>query len=306
MKVFAAYYNNPIRVNASSGGLFPCIAQHFLKMGGVVYGVSMSNDFAFAEYKRITDESDLKQIIGSKYLQVTVNNVFLTVKEDLENNLDVFFVGTPCIINGLILYLGKRYSNLFTADIVCHGVPSEILWEKYIEGKTIENVNFRSKKYGWINYGIQINNKFTHRDEDTFMRFFRSDLCLRPSCYNCIPKQNKHSDITLGDFWGIDEINSSFDDDKGASLLIIRTKKGEELFSEIKEELNYFECTYDAAVKNNPSEYRSSIMPSERELFIADINKCNLSLLERRYLKKSSLQEKIKRRIKKALQYFNY
>ena len=306
MKAYAAYYDNPIRDKSSSGGLFPCIALSVLNAGGVVYGVSMSDDYSFAEYKRVTKASELDSIIGSKYIQVKVSNVFLDIKHDLENGLFVLYVGTTCTVNGLILFLDKKYANLLTIDILCHGVPSQLLWSSFIKNKRIKKLNFRSKKYGWVNYGMTINNKFTHRDENEFMRLYLSDLCLRPSCYNCSPKKNKFSDISLGDFWGITEMYPVFNDDRGVSLVITRTDNGERMLGRIRNQLVCIECSYEDAVKHNSTEYKSPPLPENRKLFIDDLKRCTLKKLEMKYIGKNKNIDLFMRKIRNVVRRFVY
>lgn len=156
---YAAYSENvEERLNSSSGGIFSLLAKKILSVGGVVYGVAMSDDCRTAEFVRITDSSDLEKIQGSKYLQAHVGKVFKQVMNDLENNVKVLFSGTGCQVNGLKGFLGKDYDNLYCVDIVCHGTPSPALWKKYVEYIETENnaklihVNFRCKSQSWTDF----------------------------------------------------------------------------------------------------------------------------------------------------------
>ena len=127
MKTYAAYYNNDIRLSSSSGGIFSIIADSF----DVIYGVAMSEDCYGAEFVRV--EGDVAPLRGSKYFQAKVGDTFREVKKDLLDGKRVLFSGTGCQINGLSLFLGKGYENLFLLDIICHGVPSPKLWKEYVE-----------------------------------------------------------------------------------------------------------------------------------------------------------------------------
>lgn len=191
---------------------------------------------------------ELKEIFlllrGSKYLQAKVGESFKSVKKDLLNGKRVLFSGTGCQINGLSLFLGKEYPNLFLLDVICHGVPSPKLWKEYVEyqekkhGK-VESVNFRCKDESWQNFGMKENYLYIPRIKDPFMTFFLSDLSLRPSCYACQAKNTRMSDMTIADFWGIEEIAPEMDDGKGTSLIITRTNKGQNLFNSIEMDLRW-------------------------------------------------------------------
>ena len=171
MKVYAAYYDNKIRLNSSSGGVFSRIASEF----DIVYGVALTTDCYKCEFVRV--EKDVSSIRGSKYLQAKVGESYKNVKKDLLDGKRVLFSGTGCQINGLLLFLGKEYSNLFLLDVICHGVPSPKLWRKYVDyqekkyGK-INSVNFRCKEDSWQNFGMKENNLYIPRSKDPFMIFF--------------------------------------------------------------------------------------------------------------------------------------
>lgn len=283
MKTFAAYYDNEIRMKSSSGGIFSLLATKF----DVIYGVTLSKDCYSAEFTRV-DDGNISSLRGSKYFQAYVGNAFKHVKEDLIQGKKVLFSGTGCQINGLKHYLRNDYINLVTVDVICHGVPSQKLWSKYVKyqeykyGKII-NVDFRCKNDSWHNFGIKENQLYISKDDDTFMRFFLRNYCLRPSCYRCIAKQYKESDISIADFWGIEEICPEMNDGKGTSLVITRTKKGEMLFDSIKKSIKYKEVKYEDGVKYNDSEYKSVYRPNQRDTFYVDLNSMTFLEIEKKY-----------------------
>lgn len=289
MKVYAAKYNNPIRLNSSSGGLFFAIAEYIIDNGGIVYGVAMSEDCYNAEFIRVSDKVGLERILGSKYLQARPGDIFKKIKEDLIEGYQVLFSGTGCQVNGLKLYLGKDYTNLLCIDVVCHGTPSPELWRKYVNalenkhGK-IQSVNFRHKKNGWNNFGLMKNQIYHSKDIDSFMQLFLNNYCLRPSCYECVAKSMKLADISLADFWGIGEVVPSFNDDKGTSLVIVRTEKGQKVFDTITEKIEIVEVSYEDGVKKNPAEYKSTKRPKERDVFFVDMNKMGFKKLVDKYI----------------------
>lgn len=289
MEVYAAKYNKPVRMESSSGGIFSVMAENIIDNGGIVYGIAMSEDCYSAEVIRVTDRIDLKKILGSKYLQANAGDIFKAVKRDLTDGYQVLFSGTGCQINGLKLFLGKNYPNLLCVDVICHGVPSPKLWKKYIgslENKygKIQSVNFRHKKNGWNNFGLMKNQKYHSKDIDSYMQLFLNNYCLRPSCYECAAKSLKLADISLADFWGIREVVPNFDDDKGVSLVIVRTEKGHEIFDKVSKRIEYIEVEYEDGVKKNPAEYKSTKKPELRDTFFADMNRMNYKMLVAKYI----------------------
>ena len=311
INTYAAYCKeNEIRLASSSGAVFSLLSNHVLKQQGVVYGVAMTDDCKAAEYVRIDSQDELYRLRGSKYMQAKVENTYIQVQKDLKDGKKVLFSGTGCQINGLKFFLGKEYANLLCADIVCHGVPSPLLWKKYVEDlekKTNANlvsVNFRSKDKGWQDFGMkELNSEhkeiYTSKNLNPYMQMFLKNYCLRPSCYACIAKDKKMSDMTIGDFWGIDSVVPEMNDGKGVSLVIIRTIKGSEMFEDVKKDLYFKEVEYSESVRWNPSEYCSVKRPNERDKFFLDMHAMTFEELEKQYVAiKPSLKFIIKKMIK--------
>ncbi|MBE7031632.1 MAG: 4Fe-4S dicluster domain-containing protein [Ruminococcaceae bacterium] len=283
-KVYACINNNEeTRQQSSSGGVFSLLAEHILKQDGVVFGAAFDEDLN-VNHIEITDITDLEKLYGSKYLQSRIGDTYKSAKEYLEAGKVVLFTGTPCQISGLKAYLGKDYENLFTQDLICHGVPSPSVWQKYLRfreksaGASTRRTFFRHKKYGWKMFSVLLD--FTNSTEylqifskDLYMRAFLSNLCLRPSCYNCHSKSvERESDITLADFWGIEKVCPEFFDDKGTSLVLVNSKRGQQLFADVASKMRYTEVDMDAALKFNYPAYRSVAMPKNRELFMSLVN----------------------------------
>lgn len=284
MKTYAAIYkDNAIRENSSSGGIFSALADKF----DVVYGVAMTKDCYGAEMIRV--EGDIYPLRGSKYFQAKVGDAFKQVKKDLEEGRKVLFSGTGCQINGLSLFLGKEYSNLILLDIICHGTPSPKLWREYVEyqekqhGK-LESVNFRCKDDSWIDFGMKENQLYISKDKDSFMQMFLRNYCLRPACYECHAKHYKKSDMTIADFWGIENVAPEMSDGRGTSLAIARTEKGQELFESVKSELKWKEVTYEEGARGNSAEFSSAPRPQQRNTFFKDLENKSFIKLEKKYL----------------------
>lgn len=276
--------NTSVRLNSSSGGVFSIIAEFILCRGGVVYGVAYDNQWN-THHICVEDKKDLQMLRGSKYIQSKTENSFKETKERLERGQYVLYSGTECQISGLKRYLNKEYDNLITVGVLCHGVPSQLVWEKYIQNKIEKNqsnisaISFRNKDSGWKDYSVVINfeNGNIYRSkmsQDKYMNMFLSEICLRPSCYDCkFKKLERNSDITLGDCWGIERYMPEMDDNNGTSVILIHSKKGKKIFESIKNELNYKESDKDKAISPY-ADSRNSVVPHiNRKKYLKAVNK---------------------------------
>lgn len=285
-KAYACYnLNEEIRKESSSGGIFTLLASNIIDRGGIIYGAAFNHNYE-VEHIKITTKKELNKLRGSKYVQSKIGEVYAEIKELLNQEKIVYFSGTPCQIDGLLCFLDKKYDNLICQDIICHGVPSPMVWKDYVESKNEEygskpvRINFRQKNSGWNLYELSLQYKdssynYCHKD-DLFMRAFLSNLILRPSCYNCSSKSlHRNSDITLADFWGIDNIDKCMNDDKGISLIFINSNKGKNLFKEILDDIRYKEVDINDAVKYNCSAYLSVKEPKKRKAFFRNYGKIN-------------------------------
>lgn len=312
--------NDEIRLKSSSGGIFYLLAKHIITKNGIVFGVVYNKDFSAVNHIAIENVQDITKMMTSKYLQSNINNTYRECKKFLNEGRIVLFTGTPCQIEGLLSYLNKKYDNLITQDIICHGVPSPKIWRMYLNmlnkkaGQEVPvQTNFRQKNSGWNSYELSV--KYTdssyeksHHD-DIYMKAFLKDYILRDSCYQCkFKKYNRLSDITLADFWGIDNVAPDMNDNKGTSLVIISSNKGKELFEEIKEEVQYREVPFDESIQYNKSYYKSVSMPKNREKFFSNINENNFDDVVKKYIKKPMYRRIIgkgKRAVKKVLHRCN-
>lgn len=296
--VYAAKNKNEvIRRASSSGGIFSILAEQVITDGGVVFGAKFDENWEVVhDYTETID--GLAAFRGSKYLQSRIEDNYKKVKVFLQNGRKVLFSGTPCQIAGLKSFLQKDYDNLVCVDFVCHGVPSPKVWRKYnfeIAKKNernllsrfffsncrslVKGINFRDKSSGWKKFSLTFSFSETSGkieknsliksvvfSQDAFMKAFLKNIILRPSCYGCRFREGKsESDITLGDFWGIDKLKPEFDDDLGVSLVMINSSKGYSFLPTT--ELTYIRMTYDDAKKHNSSIYKSSQEHSMRNYF---------------------------------------
>ena len=295
-----------VREKSSSGGVFTVLANYIIERGGVVFGAAFDDDFQVV-HKRVDKIEDLDCLRGSKYVQSKIGDTYQQAKKYLQENRLVLFTGTPCQIGGLYAYLGRDYENLYTQDLICHGAPSPMVWDKYVAYRTsMENdakprkIAFRAKNEGWKRYSVSFvfDNDTEYRqtlDKDLYMNAFLQNLCLRPSCYQCAFKGlERESDITLADFWGIQNVMPEMDDDKGTSLVIIQSEKGEKLFKEVSKNLEFKQVDLKTAVKYNSSMIASCATSKNREKFLYEINSDNFETVTRKY-SKVSLKQKIRR-----------
>lgn len=271
LKVYAAKSNDEeLRRQSSSGGIFTLLAEAVIHEGGVVFGARFDGQWNVVH--SWTDTPDgLVAFRGSKYVQSVIGNTYNEAKEFLRQGRKVLFTGTPCQIAGLKKFLRKDYDNLLTVDIICHGVPSPLVWQNYIdEMRTkgdIVDVSFRDKTYGWAQYGFSLSyvspaanaseslerhTSLFPRSENIFMRGFLADLYLRPSCHACPSRSGKScSDITLGDFWGVKSVHPVMNDDKGCSAVLIHSTKGQMVYDMLlKDDV---ESAYEYLLAENPS-----------------------------------------------------
>lgn len=303
IEVYAAINrNDKIRYESSSGGVFTLLAEEIIKQEGVVFGAKWNSEWEVEHGYSETIEG-LKDFRGSKYVQSNINGSYSRVECFLKKGRKVLFTGTPCQIAGLRLYLKKDYENLLLVDCICHGVPSPGVFRQYLyelhEMANLERIKrkcpflkrikkdvynltdivFRDKRHGWNNYyctfifssGRKTKQFSAPNMKNVYFRGFNSDLFSRPSCYACSFRGLRSgSDITLGDFWGINEVMPTFDDNKGVGAVIINTLKGKNLFNSL--DIKFFKSSYDIICHYNHSIIKSDPPHSRRSDFFAHNN----------------------------------
>lgn len=307
--VYAAYSKlKDIRQNSSSGGVFTHLAEYVLENDGVVFGAAFDAEFQ-VHHIQVDDIEDLKLLRGSKYVQSRIERTYEAAQNVLKGNKMVLFTGTPCQIDGLRLFLGRDYDKLYTQDLICHGVPSPAVWDRYLQTQIeqkqshVKNICFRDKVNGWNKYSltVEFDNKESVSDVFTvnpMMKAYLRDMCLRPSCYECPSKGIKRSsDITLADFWNVQDYFLDLNDNKGIDLVICHSQKGEELLNSIKGNL---ECRQGklSMISTNLPLLQSPKRPAKRDNFIKDVLQNNSFETEVDKYCSIPLTEKISTKIK--------
>lgn len=317
LAVYAAKnIDEKIRLKSSSGGIFTLLAEQIISDGGVVFGARFNEKWeVIHDYTESVD--GLEAYRGSKYVQSIIGDNYIKAKQFLSNGRKVLFSGTPCQIAGLKKFLRKDYENLLTVEVVCHGVPSPMVWQDYLDYKrakraagkntvssclneipVITGISFRDKTNGWKKYGFKIsyaaskavknsvskaaetNCEITPFNEDLFMRGFLNNLYLRPSCYHCAARKGKSgADISIADYWGVQTVHPEMDDDRGVGLILVNSKKGESIFTDIKNATNLTLSDYNKSIIYNPCIEKSVAVPKCRDEFWESYSKNNIKAI---------------------------
>lgn len=287
---------NNIRKKSSSGGVFYYLASQVLEQGGVVYGAAFQNRYMSVAHECIVHRGNIRKLMGSKYLQSDLDTIFITIKKQLEEGTTILFSGTPCQVSGLKSFLGKDYNNLVCVSVICHGVPSPLLWKKYVKHYLSKHhypltyCNFRSKKNGWRRFGIKMRTgqekaTFVSAQRDPYMRLFLKNMSLRPSCYQCHAKNNRcKADIVIGDFWGVEKQLPELADDKGTSLVLVYSAKGDILINSISNRFVCKKVSPENALLGNRAFSCSVTEPILREELFSDMKNMGFEQLAKKYV----------------------
>ena len=315
--VFAAYAkDSSVRHNGSSGGIFGVLAEHIIDEGGVVYGAAFDENLQLKCTSAQT-KNELQPLYKSKYLQSDVDGKFFAIKEQLAAGKRVLFVSTPCQVFALHLFLKKDYDNLYTIDFVCHGVPSQMLFDKcrqYEEERdNIQFVSyqFRAKKkrgatphyyaLAYIKNGVEKREIRLYVDS-LFYNGFQKYITLRDSCYDChFSHSNRCSDITIGDFHGIDKYVSGINRFDGVSTVCINTEKGKQLWNAIESRTAHHAVDFVELLKNGELMCGGTKKPARRDEFVQALAEEPFDDVVRKYLDGS---KEVKKKIYYAMPTF--
>jgi len=314
-KCYAGYNKNiNERLESTSGGIFSLLAKKMYKMGGYVGGAIYTDDFSVISFIS-NNEEDLQNLRKSKYIQGTSFEYYKTIKRLLDNQEKVLVCGLPCQMAALKSFLGKEYNNLLTIDILCKTCNSPRVFHKYLQdlenkykGEVI-SVKERYKKAGWrsLTREIKFNNGKVYYGrgyKDSFQRGFQLNIFSRPSCYSCRFKTiPRIGDITLGDFWGIEKLDISLDDNKGTSLICINNDKGYNYFIKITDNMIQKSVSFDNVCKGNIAAFtgKGNNYPTniDREVFFQNIDSLPFEKVANEFFPYSPLP--IKSKIRKVL-----
>lgn len=282
-KIWAYRIKNDADImRSASGGAADSTAKTVLQMGGVVYGAAYDEQLTVSHIE-VTADAERDRIQSSKYVQSDPKDSYSKVKKRLDEGKSVLFTGTPCQIAGLYAFLGGEHENLYTIDLICHGVPSPKFFKKYLEYQNKQTAgrviyfNFRSKdKRGWgTQYLLKTKAKSKTKTLylDRYGKHFMDGDCYRESCYQCAyANMNRVGDLTVGDFWGIAESHPNFYSSKGVSSVFVNTEKGQKLFEMMKPLAEVEEATLEEGMVKQHNLVHPSSRPTTRDTFYKGIN----------------------------------
>lgn len=284
------------REHSSSGGAFSVMARAILRSGGVVFGATMDTQLR-VRHIMVDKVEDIRFLQGSKYVQSEIVDSYKQVRRFLKDDKKVLFTGTPCQVAGLYAFLKNKPENLFTCDVVCHGVPSQMAFDIWTEKigirSTSSKVNFRFTK-GWgfqmsrlLKSSIKAGNiqKLIYPKDSYYLRSFTSGLMFNEACYRCPYAQpNRVSDITIADYWGLGTMKPfNHPTHKGVSLLLENNEQGTMLLRMCGEQLYREERPMEEAIKGNGNLENPSSRPEGRDTYYEDSIKLSVSSLQKKY-----------------------
>lgn len=287
--VYAATNKNEIHIeNASSGGIFPAIAEEFLQDGGIVFGAELKTNGRniSVEHTAINFPRDIERLQGSKYVQSDITtDAYKVMREYLEQGRRVLFSGTPCQVAQVKQQFRKYEDKLYCVDIICHGVPNQRMFNEYMQKlcgqEMIESVTFRDKQGGWGLQGkVKIRTDKSERiiifqpNNSSYYHYFLQGDIYRESCYSCpYAKEERVGDITIGDYWGIEKFNPELmienggvlNKKKGISCVLINNFRGEALLEMINTKIDIFPVSLDNVLKKNTQLSKPVKLPARRK-----------------------------------------
>lgn len=299
-----------LRNRSSSGAVFGLLAKHVLDEGGAVYGAAFSGDCRAVKHVRVDSKDELDAVMRSKYVQSYVGfDIYKGVECDLKSGFRVLFAGTACQNAAMRNYLSLKQIpmvNLLLVEVICHGVPSPKLWSEWLDyvsreaGSEVDEVNFRSKSTGWLTFSVAYSVatekvRSEENSRDWYMRAFLQNASLRESCLDCPAKRCCGSDLTLGDFWGVQGIHPEVVDSLGVSAVICNTEKGVAALDAVRGFLETGPSSMKEVVPGNPALVHSVKPYARRDEFLADVaNGTTVEDLMRKWPFEPSLKQKVR------------
>jgi acetyltransferase-like isoleucine patch superfamily enzyme/coenzyme F420-reducing hydrogenase beta subunit len=311
----AEHKNMEVVFDSTSGGAFSALAETMYKENGYVGGAVFKSDFSIKHFIS-NNKKDLLQIRSSKYAESDLTDFYREVKTLVRNGEKVLVCGCPCQMAALRAFLRKDYENLIIADFICRGINSPKVLRKYLDsfeeryGSPVVYSKSKSKEYGWRNLthkATLANGKsyYETRDENKFtIGYLRTNVYCRPSCYECQFKGfPRIADITLADYWGIENVDQSMEKDLGTSLVMLNSQKGLAYFEKVKSRMNYIRTPFESILEGNPALVKSLNPPLvDRTRFFEDLDTKTFTEVASKYITHSpvSVRTKIKKAIKMA------
>ena len=299
-KAIAAYAKEKYSKYAgSSGGIFGLLASSIINNGGKVWGAAFDKNLKL-RHSCATTMDGLKPLMRSKYIQSNTDGCFSMIKKDLKDGIPTLFAGTPCQVNALLNVIGNKRDKLTTIEVVCHGVPSQYLFDKSIEWweikhrARVKNFTFRSKHVGAKHpqaYSMEYacgGKDYTENGlhyQFPYYFGFQKYITLRPSCYKCIwARPQRCADITLADFWGIEKYDNKLNAKSGVSAVLINTESGKKLFDKIHGDIIQKQFPIEYIIENNGCLKNPTKLKPERTAFFEDLSNKSFDDIVKLYL----------------------
>ena len=316
--VWARSVDDGVLARTSSGGIFYELASDVIERGGAVCGASWDDGCMSLRHTVVREERGLENLLRSKYVQSELpRDTYEEVRSLLLAGIDVLFCGTACQVAGMRSYLGELANTrrFIGVDVICHGVPSPALWRKWLdhvcksEKVQAKEVNFRSKVRGWRQFSVDYSVEGEGGDDDVFrsvahnedwyMRAFLANASLRPSCFSCCAKRACGSDITLGDFWGIEKEHPEVGaDNRGVSAVLVNTNKGEELLTAVLDSCKWGVSSFEKVASHNSALTVSGEPFEDYENFMTAVaDGTEIGSLMRRWSFKATLSQRIRAKL---------
>lgn len=313
-QVFVAVSKNKNQLlNSASGGVFAAVATKILKDGGVVFGATLDfeNGHANPHHIKIENQKQLTKLQGSKYVQSSIGITYKQTKDYLKKGRIVLFSGTPCQISGLYEYLGKEYNNLYTIDVICHGVPNAKFFDDYLQiekqrrsADKIEDYAFRDKRKGWgmngritLAKGRKQKKVYIPARLNSYNTLFLDGMIYRENCYSCkYARRERCADLTIGDYWGIEKEhpellkNNMYNEKEGISCILANTEKGIKTCQNIKELLQMNDSSFEKVSRRNGQLNIPSKRPDSREMIMRKYSDHGYIAIEKWFRKKYKKQ----------------
>lgn len=317
MAYVAKHKKESVRMNSRSGGVFVAASDWILEQGGSVYGCVLDDDL-HARHVRATTKAERDAMCKSKYIQSDMRDILPEITNDLRNNNYVLFSGTGCQLGGVIHALEAKHidtTKFYAIDIVCHGCASPQIFEEYIryietkEKVKVEAFDFRDKtQCGWDGHVETYTVNGKKKAGVTYREIFHTDLCLRPSCYNCsYACVERETDLTIADAWGIKSALPTFNDNKGVSMFLVQNEKGMQLLQAIKNDCYVEELPLASMMQSNLK--HPSVPKGNRDEFWSEYSEFGIAGIVEKYGKyplKKKIRAKIKYKLRQITQSKKY
>ena len=308
---WAQHMNAELLGKSSSGGVFYALARNVIRDKGIVVGAAFKVGCLEVEHILVSNEADLKRLMSSKYLQSELGqNVYNGVAQGLSEGKKVLFSGVGCqvaALRGYLAALNIPQELLLCVEVACHGVPSPMLWKKWLGEKakpygsdSVKKVSFRRKQPCWNPYSVDIvfrngAHLIELANANWYMKAFVSGLSIRSTCADCSFKQASGSDLVLADFWGAENYGFSIDYNAGVSGVVVNTKKGETAFLSACENLCYGPSSLDDLARCNPCVVGPPAPNADNKLFLRDVEQLDITCLTRTWPMADSLKTRLGR-----------